>query len=122
MSFRMTIGAAIMTLGLAAPAIAQEGMEPAPGQEKITVERSTELPKGQEREVTVTVKEVDPQNHKVTFEARVNPEAGGAVRLDKLQEGQQVRATFDPSTGEIISLEVLRPEPGYTPPATPPAE
>jgi hypothetical protein len=99
---RRVLGTGLVLLGAAAPALAREH-GPKPGEEP--------------RQVTVTVKSVDPEHHKVTFEAHVKPEAGGVARLDSLKVGEQVRATFDPATGEIITIEALAPPPatGKTP-------
>ena len=62
------------------------------------------------RTVTVTVKEVDPKNHTVTFQATVKPEAttspGRTVQLDQLREGDQIRASYDPKTGEVVRVDV----------------
>lgn len=62
------------------------------------------------RTVTVTVKKVDPQNHKVTFEATVKPEAtnssGRPIKLDQLKEGDRIRASFDPKTGDVVRVDV----------------
>jgi Cu/Ag efflux protein CusF len=67
------------------------------------------------RTVTVIVKQVDPKNHRVTFEATVKPEAtnssGKPIKLDQLKEGDRVRAAFDPKTGEVVRVDVT-PAPG----------
>lgn len=68
--------------------------------------RSTEL-----RTVTLTVKQVDPENHRVTFEATVKPEAnltesGRPIKLDQLKEGDTVKASFDPKTGDVVRVDV----------------
>ena len=65
------------------------------------------------RQATITVMKVDKANHTVTFKAHVQPEAnvtkdGQPIKLDQLKEGDQVRASFDPSTGEVKSLDVSR--------------
>ena len=65
------------------------------------------------RQATITVMKVDKASHTVTFKAHVQPEAnvtkdGQPIKLDQLKEGDQVRASFDPSTGDVKSLEVSR--------------
>lgn len=62
------------------------------------------------RMVTLTVKQVDAQNHKVTFEATVKPEAktssGKPIKLDQLKEGDTIKAAFDPKTGDVVRVDV----------------
>ena len=90
--------------------------QPAPSSEMktgSTVQRNTDVAPENLRQATVTVIQVDPMNHKVRFEAQVQPEAnlmqnGQPIRLDQLKEGDQVRASFDPATGEVVKLDVLR--------------
>lgn len=65
----------------------------------------------QEQKVTATVKEVDKTNNKVTLEANLDPSAqveknGSPTSLENIQPGDSVRASFDPTTGEITNLEV----------------
>jgi hypothetical protein len=76
-----------------------------------TTQKEGTYKEGALRTVTVTVKEVDSKNHKVTFEATVKPEAnvtesGRPIKLDQLREGDTVRAQFDPKTGEVVRVEV----------------
>jgi len=85
----------------------------APGDQKTTVERRSTTPKENIRQVNVTVKDVDRDAHKVTFEARVSPEAnilqnGQPIALDSLKSGDAIRVSFDPSTGEVVRAEVVR--------------
>jgi hypothetical protein len=59
----------------------------------------------------LTVKDVDQANHKVTFVAKVSPEAnvrsdGQPIRIDALKAGDQVKAQFNPATGEVSQLDV----------------
>jgi hypothetical protein len=63
------------------------------------------------RTVTLTVKEVDAKKHRVIFEATVTPEAnvtssGQPIKLDQLKEGDTVRASFDPKTGDVVRVDV----------------
>jgi Cu/Ag efflux protein CusF len=62
------------------------------------------------RMVTLTVKQVDKRNHKVTFEATVKPEAttssGKPIKLDQLKEGDTIKAAFDPKTGDVVRVDV----------------
>ncbi len=65
------------------------------------------------RKVTIKVKSVDKKNHRVTFEAQVAPEAkveqnGQPMKIDSLKPGDEVRAAFDPTTGEVMTLEVKK--------------
>lgn len=88
-----------------------------PGERSTTVERGTTTSEEDLRTVTVTVESVDPKQNKVTFEAAVQPEAnitsdGQPIRLQQLQEGDQVRASFDPMTGELIKAQVIKKESG----------
>ncbi|MBS2030757.1 MAG: hypothetical protein JST54_22825 [Deltaproteobacteria bacterium] len=71
------------------------------------------MEQGNLREATITVLKVDKATHTVTFKAKVQPEAnltkdGQPIKLDQLKEGDQVRASFDPATGDVKSLEVSR--------------
>jgi len=80
--------------------------------QKASAAKASEL-----RTVTVIVKEVDPEHHKVTFEATVKPEAttssGRPIRLDQLREGDKIRASFDPRTGEVVRVD-LTPAHGHS--------
>src|SRR5258706_14071174 len=64
------------------------------------------------RVVKLTVKDVNPQNHKVTVDVQVSPEAnfqsqtGTPIRIDQLKPGDTVSAAFDPKTGEMLSAKV----------------
>jgi Cu/Ag efflux protein CusF len=65
------------------------------------------------RIVQLTVKDVKPTEHKVTFEMTVSPEAsyrsgqGEPIRIDQLKPGDEVRAAFDPKTGEVVQVQVI---------------
>jgi hypothetical protein len=113
-----TMGSAAAVL-LAGAAVAAEsskqGAAGSPGG-TTTMQREGTYKESDLRTVTVTVKEVDPQNHKVTFEATVKPEAtnsaGQPIKLDQLREGDTVRAAFDPKTGDVVRVDVTSgPEP-----------
>lgn len=85
----------------------------APGDQKSTVEHRSTTAKENIRRLSVTVKDVDRDEHKVTFEARVSPEVnivqnGQPIALDTLQKGDSIRISFDPATGQIVKTEVLR--------------
>jgi len=111
-------GVVVAVLGVGGLAFAQDsssGMK-----EKSTYEKETNIPKADLRTFTLTVKDVDKAEHKVQFEAQVSPEAnimesGQPIKLDQLEEGDQVRASFDPSTGSVVKLEVIRNEPKAKP-------
>ncbi len=70
------------------------------------------------RIVRLTVRSVDPVHHRVTFDAQVSPGAsfragqGAQIGLDQLQPGEQVRAALDPSTGDVVAVEVINPNQG----------
>jgi hypothetical protein len=68
---------------------------------------------GNQRVVTVTVKDVDRDQHLVTFQAKVRPEAnimrdGTPIRIDQLQPGDSVRMALDVSTGDVTRVDVIR--------------
>jgi len=88
----------------------------APGDRKTTMERQTNTPPQNIRTVTIKVKDVDRPAHKVTFEAKVSPEAnivhnGRPIELDQLNKGDSLRVSFDPATGEVMRAEVVRKAP-----------
>jgi hypothetical protein len=93
---------------LAGAAVAAEASKP--GEKTTTIQKEGMFKEKNLRTVTVTVKEVDPANHKVTFEATVRPEAttssGEPIKLDQLKEGDTIRAAFDPKTGEVYRVDV----------------
>jgi Cu/Ag efflux protein CusF len=105
--------AAVLLAGaaLAAETSKQGSAGMAPGETKTKQKEGTYQEKNL-RTVTIIVKEVDPKNHKVTFEATVKPEAtnssGEPIRLDQLKEGDTVRAAFDPKTGEVVRVDVTK--------------
>ena len=79
--------------------------------ETITHQAAGTYKASQLRTVTLTVKQVDPSNHRVTFEATVKPEAnltesGRPIKLDQLREGDTVKAAFDPKTGDVVRVDV----------------
>ena len=94
----------------------QAPSQPAPSDRKMTVERQTGTAPGNIRTVVIKVKDVDRAAHKVTFEAKVSPEAnisrnGQPIRLDQLNEGDSIRVSFDPRTGDVTKAEVVRKAP-----------
>jgi hypothetical protein len=112
----MTIGrvvggaAAVLLAGAAAAAGESKGGAAGPG-ETTTMQREGTFQEKNLRIVTLTVKEVDADKHRVTFEATVKPEAnvtssGRPIKLDQLREGDTVRAAFDPKTGEVVRVDV----------------
>lgn len=65
------------------------------------------------RDVTIKVKSVDRAHHMVTFTAQISPEAkfekeGQPIKIDRLRAGDEVRAAFDPSSGEVMKIEIQR--------------
>jgi hypothetical protein len=78
-----------------------------------TIEKNTSIPPEEQRKVNITVKSVDKENHTVLLEAKVTPEAqiledGKPIKIDKLEPGDEVHASFDPKTGDMLKLEVVR--------------
>jgi acetamidase/formamidase len=82
-------------------------------QRTTTVERSEPGSAANIRTLTLTVKDVDKDEHKVTFEAKVKPEAnlmknGQPIKLDQLEEGDVLRVSMDTSTGEVVKAQVTK--------------
>ncbi len=103
--------AAILLAGAAVAAESDsQGAASSPSSGTVTKQKGGTYQAKDLRTLTLTVKQVDPQNHKVTFEATVKPEAtsssGKPIKLDQLKEGDQVRAAFDPKTGEVVRVDV----------------
>lgn len=72
---------------------------------------------GNVRTVTMTVKQVNPSAHRVTLDVQVKPEtnitsSGQPIRIDQLKPGDQVRASFDVTSGEMVELQVTKKSPG----------
>jgi Cu/Ag efflux protein CusF len=108
----ITVTAAI-ALGLTSIAGLSRSSAQEKPEQKTTVERRTTTRPEDIRRLTVTVKKVDRDAHKVMFEAKVSPEAsisynGQPIALDALKEGDAIRLAFDPKTGEVIKAEVVR--------------
>jgi hypothetical protein len=104
--------AALMAAGLARPAAAQSSSRP---EETTTTtkEKQHNIPESQLRKVTVTVRDVDPSQHTVVFTAHVSPEAtvmnnGQKIKIDELKPGDEIRASFDPKTGEVMKVEKVK--------------
>ncbi|WP_373048342.1 hypothetical protein [Vulgatibacter sp.] len=94
--------------------------------ERVTVtQEPDQLPSEEQRTLTLTVTNVDRANNRVQFEAQVDPEArvmsgSEELRINQLQPGDSVRASFDPVTGEVqqmIVVERAAPEPGAQQPS-----
>jgi Cu/Ag efflux protein CusF len=107
----LTAVVAVVGLGLGTGARAQDQ-----DQEKMRSQMEEQAGKAQMQNLRIlglTVKKVDPKQHKVTFEAKISPEAsyttttGEPIRIDQLKEGDQVRAAFDPATGQVMEVQVL---------------
>jgi hypothetical protein len=121
MNRTLMAGMALAALGLAgsARAQAQQQTQQPEGIRKEMEQQSTQQI-SQLRAVTITVQNVDPKSHTVTFQAHVKPEAnfksgqGTPIRIDDLKKGDQVRAAFDPKTGEVVAVQVLRAGKGGT--------
>jgi Cu/Ag efflux protein CusF len=99
---------------------------PASQSDSATRDLSTQQPLAQtapsaasKNEVSGVVKKVDRSNHSVQIsssgggeqELKLSPSAtitrdGNQMSLDQLKEGDQVRASFDPSLNEALSIQV----------------
>jgi hypothetical protein len=106
---------ALLAGAMAGPTWAQQSApsERPPSTTTTTRSKSTNIPESQLRKVTVRVRDVDPSKHTVVFEAHVSPEAtvmsnGQPIRIDQLKPGDEVRASFDPKTGEVIKVETVK--------------
>jgi len=80
---------------------------------KTTTQRGDMPPDSSMREVTAVVKGVDRKNRKMTVEFTVSPEAnvmsdGKPLKIDQLKEGDKVSAWIDPSSGEVMKMEVTK--------------
>ncbi|MGC4113252.1 MAG: hypothetical protein QM765_00945 [Myxococcales bacterium] len=106
-------------LGLAGLASAQSGSGSAggqplpPGSTSKTYEQGTTTPPQNLRIITLRVLGVNKEEHTVNFQAKVKPEAnimqsGQPIALDQLKPGDEVRASFDPSTGDVVKLDVTK--------------
>jgi hypothetical protein len=82
-------------------------------QRSTTVESSGTASPENIRVVTMTVKEVDKDEHKVMFEVKVRPEAnlmknGRPIKIDQLEEGDQLKISLDTKTGEVVKAQVIQ--------------
>jgi hypothetical protein len=109
-------GVALLTAG---PILAQAGSQdmgqPPPGSTTThtTKTKTSKVPESQLRKLTVKVRDVDPAQHTVIFEAHVSPEAqvtsgGQKIKIDNLKPGDEIRASFDPKTGDVVKLETIK--------------
>lgn len=103
---------AVMAVGLMSTAGLAAAEGSSGSSQMQTGEQTGQMQMGQhEQKVTATVKEVDRTNNKVTLEANLDPSAqveknGSPSSLENIKPGDSVRASFDPTTGEITNLEV----------------
>jgi hypothetical protein len=116
LAFALVLGGA----GLARAQTSQSGQAP-PAPNDMRKEMKQDVQKSSQsamqqidqlRVVKLTVKDVNPQNHKVTVDVQVSPEAnfqsqtGTPIQIDQLKPGDTVSAAFDPKTGEMVSAKV----------------
>ncbi len=114
-------GAAFLLVGarVAAQSSSQDGMGSSGGSSggTSTMQQGGTYDEKSLRTLTLTVKSADPAKHKVTFEATVKPEAttssGQPIKIDQLKEGDTIRASFDPKTGDVVRLDIT-PAPSKT--------
>lgn len=106
---------AVLAVALAAPLLAQQSAPSGRPPSTTTTSRSkaTSIPESQLRKVTVRVREVDASSHTVVLEAHVSPEAtvtsnGQPITIDQLKPGDEIRASFDPKTGDVIKVETVK--------------
>lgn len=120
------LAAAALVLGIGQAAVAGEGMKH-DGMKHQDMKTSTDTLKSDaamkadkhassmgmsgQSDVQLTVKEISKADNTVTFQATVKPEAsimkeGQTMRMEDLKEGDQVRASFDPTTGDVTKLEL----------------
>lgn len=112
----LAVMGALGALAFAGPVFAEGSDKGASMQhEKAQHEKAQQEKLGQmqgQKQLTMTVKSVDEASNKVTFVVELAPQASiknqqqQDVSLSRLQEGDEVRASFDQS-GEIVELEVL---------------
>jgi hypothetical protein len=106
--------AALLVAGLSSPARAQSSTSDRPAETTTTTKtRETNLPESSLRKVTVRVQSVDPAKHTVILEAHVSPEAevqsnGQPIKIDQLKAGDEIRASFDPQTGDVVKVEKIK--------------
>jgi len=101
----------ILPATVAAALLATAGAAGAEGKDKKEGEQMGQLGQDQQ-EVMLTVTSVDQASNKVQFEANLDPTAqiqkgNETITVNDLQPGDNVRASFDPMTGEVQSLEVI---------------
>jgi hypothetical protein len=113
---------AVLAVAMAAPLLAQQSSAPSgqsapsgrpPSTTTTSRSKSTNIPESQLRKVTVRVRDVDPGSHTVVLEAHVSPEAnitsnGQPITIDQLKPGDEIRASFDPKTGDMIKVETVK--------------
>ena len=110
----VAIAAGLMAWGGSAFAQGTKSQEPLPpGAASRAYEKGTKVSPESLRSLSLKVLEVDQKQHTVNFQAKVKPEAditqsGQPIALDQLKPGDEVRASFDPRTGEVIRLEVIK--------------
>jgi len=107
--------AALLAVAMAAPTWGQQSPPSGrpPSTTTTTRSKSTSIPESQLRKVTVRVRDVDTSKHTVVFEARVSPEAsvmsdGQPISIDQLRPGDEIRASFDPKTGDVVKVETVK--------------
>jgi hypothetical protein len=107
--------AALLAVAMAAPTWGQQSAPSGrpPSTTTTTRSKSTSIPESQLRKVTVRVRDVDTSKHTVVFEARVSPEAsvmsdGQPISIDQLKPGDEIRASFDPKTGDVVKVETVK--------------
>jgi hypothetical protein len=110
--FRLILSAGACAASIGALSYAANAQQAAPPSQQSTEQRG--MTRGENlRAITVMVTNVDRAQHKVTFEARVFPEAsiksnGTPIMLDELNEGDSLRVLVDPAKGEVVSTTVTK--------------
>ncbi|MHB8877568.1 MAG: hypothetical protein ACYC8T_28080 [Myxococcaceae bacterium] len=110
---------AVIGISLGLAAFAQDEMTPPPppvDQQEQPMppdqQMQQQVPAQQLKDLNLTVTKVDKAKGKVWFEGRLAPKAliernNKYISLDQIKEGDEVRAYFDPTTGEVIKLHVI---------------
>lgn len=120
---KLVTASAVAAFAIAGPAFAaddwggaQDQQPSTQDQQPSTLHDSTDKQAGSQagmQELQATVKKVDKSNHKLTFEVPLSTQASiedkdqKKIQLSELSEGDEVRASFDPVTGDITKLEVV---------------
>lgn len=112
---KLVTASAVAAFAIAGPAFAADDMggsqNQQPGMHDSTAQNTPDQAGMQE--LQATVKKVDKSSNKLTFEVPLSTQASiedknqKKIQLSELSEGDEVRASFDPVTGDITKVEVV---------------